>query len=90
MMSASLDTLTDYRQWMSDAGLSVTVAEDITRNVAPTWTHCARIGANPIVRLILPLTDAATRTFVQAFPLMVQAYAQGAMAFGLFVAKKTA
>ena len=88
MMSASLDTLSDYRQWMSDSGLRVTAEEDITRNVAPTWTHCARIGANPMVRLFLPLMDAATRTFVRAFPLMVQAYAQGAMAFGLFVAKK--
>jgi tocopherol O-methyltransferase len=90
MMSASLDTLSDYRQWMSDAGLTVTTAEDITRNVAPTWTHCARIGANPVVRLFLPLTGSATREFVRAFPLMVQAYAQGAMAFGLFVAKKPA
>jgi tocopherol O-methyltransferase len=88
MMSASLDTLSDYAQWMRNAGLSVSAAEDITRNVAPTWTHCARIGANPAVRLFLPLTDEATRTFVRAFPLMVQAYAQGAMAFGLFVATK--
>lgn len=90
MMSASLDTLSDYRRWMGDAGLTVTAAEDIARQVAPTWSHCARIGANPLIRLLLPLTGEATRSFVRAFPLMVRAYAQGAMAFGLFAAKKPA
>jgi hypothetical protein len=42
-----------------------------------------------VVRLFLPLTGAATREFVRAFPLMAQAYAQGAMAFGLFRGEKT-
>jgi len=90
MMSASLDTLSDYQQWMRDAGLRVTAAEDISRYVAPTWSCCARIGGNPLVRLLLPLTGAPTRSFVRSFPQMVQAYAQGAMAFGLFAAKKPA
>jgi hypothetical protein len=31
---------------------------------------------------------APTRRFVKAFPLMVEAWPSGAMAFGLFVAKK--
>ena len=74
---------------MRDAGLTVTVAEDITRHVEPTWSHCARIGANPSVRLFLPLPGGPTQRFVRSFPLMEQAYAQGAMAFGLFVARKT-
>lgn len=90
MMSASLDTLTDYQQWMREAGLVVTSAEDVTRQVAPTWSYCAKIGANPFVRFCLPLAGAATRSFVRTFPLMVQAYQQGAMAFGLFGAKKPA
>jgi tocopherol O-methyltransferase len=89
MMSASIDTLSDYQQWMCDAGLTVTTAEDISRHVAPTWSHCARIGANPLVRLFLPMTSAPTQSFVRSFPLMVQAYAQGAMAFGLFAAQKS-
>jgi len=40
------------------------------------------------VRCLLRFTDASTRRFVKSFPLMTQAYAQGAMAFGLFIAKK--
>ncbi len=88
MLSASLGSLSDYHHWMCDAGLVVTAAEDITRNVAPTWSHCSRIGERPAVRFFLRFTGAPTRRFVKSFPLMKRAYDQGAMAFGLFVAHK--
>ena len=88
MLSASLDSLSDYQTWMRDAGLKVTTAEDITRHVEPTWAHCTRIAERRAVKLLLRLTGAPTRRFVESFPLMKQAYAQGAMAFGLFAAKK--
>jgi tocopherol O-methyltransferase len=88
MMSASLDSLRSYRDWMCDAGLTVIAAEDITRHVERTWEHCARIGANPFMRFLLRFTGGPTRRFVNAFPLMQEAYSSGAMAFGLFVAKK--
>jgi tocopherol O-methyltransferase len=90
MLSASLGSLSDYQGWMRDAGLAVISAEDITRHVAPTWAHCSKIGDNPLVRFFLRFTDAPTRRFVRSFPLMKQAYDQGAMAFGLVVAKKLA
>lgn len=90
MLSASLNSLSDYQRWMRDAGLTVTTAEDITRHVEATWSHCSRIGDNPVVRFFLRFTDRPTQRFVRSFPLMKQAYAQGAMAFGLFVAKKSA
>jgi tocopherol O-methyltransferase len=88
MLSASLGSLSEYRTWMRDAGLEVNLAEDITRHVAPTWSHCSRIGDNPFVRLFLGLTDKPTQRFVKSFPLMRKAYADGAMAFGIFAAKK--
>jgi tocopherol O-methyltransferase len=90
MMSASLDSLSSYRQWMRDAGLTVVVADDITRHVEATWAHCSRIAANPAIKFFVRFTGAPTRRFVNAFPLMQKAYASGAMAFGLFVAKKSA
>ena len=88
MMSASLDSLSSYREWMCGAGLTVTAAEDITRHVEHTWAHCARIGANPVLKFLVRFTGGPTRRFVKAFPLMVEAYSSGAMAFGLFVARK--
>jgi tocopherol O-methyltransferase len=88
MLSASLGSLSDYVRWMRDAGLNVTVAEDITRHVEQTWDHCSRIGKNPAVRFFVQFMDAPTRRFVRSFPLMRRAYAEGAMAFGLFVAQK--
>jgi tocopherol O-methyltransferase len=88
MLCASLDSLSDYQRWMRESGLVVATAEDVTRRVEPTWAHCSRIAERLAVRCFLRFTDASTRRFVKAFPLMRQAYAQGAMAFGLFVAKK--
>jgi tocopherol O-methyltransferase len=88
MLSASLGSLSDYGNWMRQAGLDVIVADDITRHVAPTWTHCARIGQRASVKFFVHFMDGPTRRFVRSFPLMEQAYAQGAMAFGLFVANK--
>jgi tocopherol O-methyltransferase len=90
MMSASLDSLSSYAAWMREAGLTVTAAEDITRHVERTWAHCARIGANPVIRFLVRFTGGPTQRFVKAFPLMQEAYASGAMAFGLLVAKKAA
>jgi tocopherol O-methyltransferase len=90
MMSASLDSLSSYRQWMLDAGLTVAAADDITRHVEETWAYCSRIVAKPAMRFLVRFTGAPTRRFVKAFPLMEKAYSSGAMAFGLFVAKKPA
>ena len=88
MLSASLDGLSDYKTWMQDAGLSVEVAEDITRYVERTWEQCTRIVERAPIKHLLRFTSSSTRRFVRSFPLMRQAYAEGAMAFGLFVAKK--
>jgi tocopherol O-methyltransferase len=88
MLSASLDGLSDYKNWMEEAGLTVEVAEDITRYVERTWEQCTKMANRPPIRYLLRFTSASTRRFVQSFPLMKQAYAEGAMAFGLLVAKK--
>jgi tocopherol O-methyltransferase len=90
MLSASLGNLTDYQRWMRESGLAVVTAEDITRRIEPTWTHCSRIAEGLPVKCFVRFADSSTRRFVRSFPLMTKAYAQGAMAFGLFVAKKQA
>ena len=42
------------------------------------------------LRWLMRFADASTRRFVKSFPLMSEGYATGAMAFGLFVARKAA
>jgi tocopherol O-methyltransferase len=88
MLSASLDGLSDYQRWMREAGLTVLVAEDITRRVERTWDQCTRIAERVPIKYLVRFTSSSTRRFVKSFPLMKKAYAEGAMAFGLFVAEK--
>ena len=88
MLSASLDGLSDYAAWMREAGLCVKAAEDITRYVEPTWTHCARMVEHPTLHWLVRFTSQSTQRFVNSFPLMREAYARDAMAFGLFAAKR--
>lgn len=89
MLSASLDSLSDYQKWMRDSGLTVTAAEDITSHVKRTWEFCSSLADRHAMKFLVRFTGAPTRRFVASFPLMKQAYACGAMAFGLFVAKKS-
>ena len=89
MLSASLDSLSDYQEWMREAGFTIVTAEDITRYVERTWEQCTRMAERLPIKYLLRFTSASTRRFVQSFRLMKQAYAEGAMAFGLFVAKKS-
>lgn len=88
MFSASLDTLSQYAAWMREANLKVETAIDITKNVARTWEHCAQMARRLKLNWLVRLADAPTRRFVRSFPLMIEGYATGAMAFGLFVARK--
>ena len=88
MFSASLDTLNQYAVWMREARLEVETAKDITANAAPTWRYCSRMAERFPIKWLVNLADAPTQRFVKAFPLMTEAYASGAMAFGLFVARK--
>src|SRR6266699_2904335 len=88
MLSAGLNTLSEYKAWMRDAGLDVETAQDITQKIAPTWDYCSRLAERLPLRCLLRFADASTRRFVRSFPLMKRAYAEGVMAFGLFVAKK--
>ena len=75
MLSASLDGLSDYKKWMQEAGLTVEVAEDITRYVERTWEQCTRMAERPPIKQLLRFTSASTRRFVQSFPLSLHASA---------------
>jgi tocopherol O-methyltransferase len=89
MLCPSLASLQDYARWMEGSGFSAIVAEDITRHVARTWTHCAALVERPEIKALLRIADARTRDFVKSFGAIRRAYAEGAMAYGMFTAAKS-
>jgi tocopherol O-methyltransferase len=88
MICPSLGRLEDYRRWMAAGGLEMAAAEDITARVARTWDLCAKLIRRPDVRLILRAVDEKTRRFAGSFEMMREAYASGAMGYGMFAARK--
>jgi tocopherol O-methyltransferase len=88
MLCPSLAGLHDYTRWMEASGFEAIQAEDITSHVERTWAYCAAIVERPEVRAVLQLMNARTREFVRSFGAIHQAYAVGAMAYGMFTARK--
>jgi tocopherol O-methyltransferase len=88
MLCPSLASLRDYTTWMRAAGFGAVMAEDVTRHVERTWACCAAIVERPEIRALRWLMDEQTRAFVQAFAAIRRAYAEGAMAYGMFTANR--
>src|SRR5262249_30172024 len=77
-----------YTRWMEAGGLHAIEVEDITARVQRTWTHCAALVERPEVKVMLKLLDNHTRAFVETFGTIHRAFAVGAMAYGMFTARK--
>jgi tocopherol O-methyltransferase len=88
MLCPQLASMQDYAGWMRDGGFERIEAEEITQYVRETWVHCSTIVRRPEIRALLSATDERTRRFVGAFALMLKAYDEGAMAYGMFTARK--
>lgn len=88
MLCPQLASMLDYTGWMRESGFQGIEAEDITRHVKQTWTHCATLASHPKVKTLLRVSDERTRRFVETFQTIRQAYAEGAMAYGMFTARK--
>ena len=88
MLLPSLGTMSDYLRWMRDGGLLLVRADDLTSRVEKTWRVCRSIVGRPVVRAALPLCGARTRRFVGQFPAMAHAYRDGALRYGMFVARR--
>jgi tocopherol O-methyltransferase len=90
MLCPSLANLEDYTRWIAAAGLSDIEAEDITRQVERTWKYCGMIAERRETQALLRLMSERVREFVQAFAAIHRAYQTGAMAYGMFTARKMA
>ena len=84
----SLGTCSDYRQWMTDAGLTVERDYDWTARVAQTWEICQRRVRRSGVRWLAGLIDRDTAMFLDRFDTILEAYRSGAMRYGCFIAHK--
>jgi tocopherol O-methyltransferase len=89
MLLPSLASMRNYTAWMSESGFDDIEAEDITRRVERTWKRCIKLVERPEIKLLLRASDARTRDFVEAFRAIGRAYAENAMAYGMFTAIKS-
>jgi hypothetical protein len=90
MLCPSLGSERDYRGWIEEAGFMISEFRDLTRNVERTWHLSAGLLERFKLSTLLPFVEPGSRRFLEAFDLMRQAYAGGAMAYGLFAARKPA
>lgn len=88
MLCPQLASAHDYTDWMRAGLLEVVSAEEITPHVKETWMLAAAIACRPEIRALLYSMDERTRRFVEAFSLIQRAYDEGAMAYGMFTARK--
>jgi len=84
----SLGSFSDYRRWMTDAGLEVTHTDDWTRRVERTWELCdarvRRLGLGGLARVI----DRRQAAFLDHFTTLLNAYRSDAMQYGCIVARR--
>jgi tocopherol O-methyltransferase len=84
----SLGTSGDYRQWMTGAGLSVDREHDWTARVEQTWEICRSRVRRSGVRWLAGLIHRDTAMFLDRFDTILNAYRNGAMRYGCFIATK--
>jgi len=88
MLCPSLLTMSEQMSLLESAGFHTIEADDITTNVLPTWEHCLKLVANPLVQLMLRTKARKLRRFVDSFELMDKGYREGAIAYGMITAGK--
>jgi tocopherol O-methyltransferase len=86
----SLGSGEDYRQWFTDAGLTVEQSFDWTDRVSQTWEICARRVERTRIHWLARLINANQHMFLDRFQTILRAYKTGAMTYGCWIARKPA
>jgi tocopherol O-methyltransferase len=89
----ALGTESDYRRWLSDAGLALESFEDLSAKVRRTWTICAwrlllKLIRRSDYRRFLFNPRANNRIFGATILRIGLAYALRGMRYGMFIARK--
>jgi tocopherol O-methyltransferase len=86
----SMGTREDYEAMAKQAGFTIVRYDDVSLQVARTWTLCMQRFAKKLVtdtsyvRLIASSTTK-NRVFALSLPRLIAAYRTGAMRYGIFV-----
>ena len=88
-----METAAVYRQLAVASGLASLAYRDVSRQVSPTWSICARrvlsaLFRNPADRDFLLRTGGPNRVFALTLVRIWLAYAVGAMRYGIFTFEK--
>lgn len=88
MLCYPFGTPADYSGWFGAAGFEAIQSRIITPHVLRTWDICIDMRDHPILRWLAARLGGDVRAFTDSFSALRQAYAEGAMEYGLFVARK--
>ena len=88
MLCPSLGTASDYEEWLQAAEFHSIQTQILTRQVEKTWNLCVELLNHPISRMLMRLKNPKVREFTDAFRAIQQAYASGAMQYGMFAARR--
>lgn len=85
----SMGSRADYEEMARSAGFDVTAHEDLSAQVARTWTLCLRgflkrLFTDKATRRLLLAPGTRNRVFALTLPRLIRAYSTGAMRYGLF------
>jgi tocopherol O-methyltransferase len=86
----SLGSTEDYTAWLEDAGLTMIANHDWTDGVVRTWEICERRIRKTGLRKLARLAGRDMSQFANHFDTIRQAFINGSMKYGCFVARKPA
>jgi tocopherol O-methyltransferase len=78
----------EYARWCTEAGLEAVESRIITPHVVRTWDICIGLRERPLLRRAAALIGGDVQAFTASFTALQRAYAEGAMEYGLFTARR--
>ena len=89
----SMGSRADYEAMAKAAGFDLVSCEDLSAQVARTWTLCLkgfakRLVTDPATRRLALARRTRNRLFILSLPRLIRAYRTGAMRYGVFTFAK--
>ncbi len=89
MLLPKLETPSAYAEYISQAGLNVTLFDDLTANVKKTWDLATELIRKPALWKFAAVRGKDFLAFLEGFAGMKAGYTSGALIYGALVAQKT-